>query len=120
MKKKMALGQRADVALRLLAKGKRVRHTRLDPFGYTKMRRIERGLIEHYRTLVDDALRVTTSDNLTAITELLGLIDVVRGYEDVKLRNVARYRSDVTSAATALGLRATFPREVDTQASDER
>ena len=36
------------VALRMLAKGKRLRGTKLDPFGYAHVRRVERELLDQY------------------------------------------------------------------------
>lgn len=62
-KKKISMGPRTHVALRLLAKAKRLRGTPLDPFGYTEMRRLERRLITHYEATINDLLRSLTRDS---------------------------------------------------------
>ena len=46
--KKIGLGPRSHVALRVLAKGKRLRGTKFDPFGYARVRRVERRLAREY------------------------------------------------------------------------
>ena len=77
-----------------------MRHTRgtaFDPFGRTSMRSLERELVEEYITLVTGF--TLTAENLPAAVTLASLPDQVRGYEEVKMRNVERYR-----AAIALGL----------------
>ena len=51
-KKKIGLGPRSHLALRLLAKGKRLRGTRFDPFGYAHLRRAERSLLAEYVRIV--------------------------------------------------------------------
>lgn len=43
-------------AFRLLAKFKALRGTALDPFGYTAERKMERGLIRDYESLVMEIL----------------------------------------------------------------
>ena len=70
--------------LRLLAHTKRLRGTVLDPFGHSRERRNERGLIRHYETLVEDVLRVLRPDNLSAAAEILSLVSNVRGFGPVK------------------------------------
>ena len=42
MKRKISVGEWAEPGIRLLAKGKRLRGTRFDPFGRAEVRRIER------------------------------------------------------------------------------
>lgn len=90
-KKKIGFGPHSHVALRVLAKGKCLRGTPWDPFGYTKMRRLERRLATHYEQMVLQLAReltVSTYDTAVAAAEAA---DLVRGYEDVKLRNVDTY-----------------------------
>ena len=62
------------------------------PFGPAKVRRVERALITEYEALVEDALSLLTPDTNATALELLELPDVIRGYEEIKLRNVALYR----------------------------
>ncbi|MFE2672568.1 indolepyruvate ferredoxin oxidoreductase family protein [Streptomyces hygroscopicus] len=94
-KKKITFGPRSRGALRALARMKFLRGTRADVFGYTHLRRVERDLRDHYRTMVTD---IATSldfgsdpasyDRAVRLAELPYL---VRGYETVKLRNVEQY-----------------------------
>lgn len=90
--KKIGMAPRSHFTLRLLAKGKRLRGTKFDPFGYAHVRRVERELLSHYTATIEDlAARLDTAGYDRAV-EVAGLPDMVRGYEDVKLANVAQYR----------------------------
>jgi len=82
-----------------LARGKRVRGTKLDPFGRSEMRRTERELIDEYLTLLDEEMALLAGDAAThdAVCEALQLPMQIRGYEDLKLRRVADYREAVES-----------------------
>jgi len=97
MRRKISLGPWARPALRLLAAMRRLRGTRLDPFGLTEVRRVERALIPEYRDLVTQLLAGLTEDNHAAAVEIAGLPDMIRGYEEVKLRSVRAYRERVTA-----------------------
>ncbi|GAA4804124.1 indolepyruvate ferredoxin oxidoreductase family protein [Tomitella cavernea] len=91
--RKIGFGPRSHTVLRALAHGRRLRGTRLDPFGHTAMRRLERGLLAHYESTVDrlsDELH--TADGYARAVEFAGLPEMIRGYEDVKLANVEAYR----------------------------
>ncbi|MDW3179009.1 MAG: indolepyruvate ferredoxin oxidoreductase family protein [Acidimicrobiia bacterium] len=81
-----------------LRRGKKARGTKLDPFGRTEERRIERELIAEYRNLVDRILASLTIDNAGEAARILQLADQVRGFDTVKLENVARYRAEVAEA----------------------
>lgn len=93
MRRKLALGVGAVPLMRALAATKRLRGTRLDPFGRAHVRRVERELIGEYDRLVRDALAHLDAANAPLVAELAGLPDLVRGYEEVKLRNVERFRA---------------------------
>ncbi|GAB4583914.1 indolepyruvate ferredoxin oxidoreductase family protein [Nocardia sp. IFM 10818] len=90
-KKKIGLGPKSHVALKLLAKGKKLRGTPLDPFGYAHVRKVERELLSHYTEMVRHFAVTLSADTYDTATEAAGLPDVVRGYEDVKLGNVEQY-----------------------------
>ncbi len=81
-----------------LARGKRARGTKLDPFGRTEERQIEQSLVEEYPALVDQILRGLTIENALEAARILQLADQIRGFDTVKLANVARYRSEVEAA----------------------
>ena len=103
MDKKVRLSSRvAEPMFRSLRAGKRLRGTRLDPFGYAKVRRVERSLVKEYRQLIDRLAPKVTADNAKAATELASLPDLVRGYEEIKLRNVERYHSEMSRLRSQL------------------
>jgi len=97
--KKIALPQAAgDRIFHGLVRAKRVRGKRLDPFGQTEERKMERQLIHDYRELMDTVGHQLSADNYDEAVALLELADQIRGYDTVKLANVTRYRSEVRSA----------------------
>ncbi len=78
-----------------LLKTKRVRGTRLDPFGRTEERRVERELIGEYEDLLTrlhSGLTPATVDHAVAVADLA---DQIRGFDTVKLANVERFRREV-------------------------
>ncbi|WP_280235631.1 indolepyruvate ferredoxin oxidoreductase family protein [Nocardia cyriacigeorgica] len=90
-RKKIGLGPKSHLALKLLAKGKVLRGTRLDPFGYAHVRKVERALLAHYTEMVCRLADGLTGDTYDIAMKAAELPDVVRGYEDVKLGNVELY-----------------------------
>ncbi|MGD9986300.1 indolepyruvate ferredoxin oxidoreductase family protein [Pseudonocardia sp.] len=92
MNRKIALGRSAGPAFRALRAMRRLRGTRFDPFGAAAVRRVERSLITEYRTLVEGLLQDLSAGTLPRAVEIAGLPDMIRGYEDIKLASVARYR----------------------------
>jgi indolepyruvate ferredoxin oxidoreductase len=93
MHRKIALGPWFRPALRVLRSLRRVRGTRLDVFGRTEVRRVERRLVEEYLGVVDELLAGLTDSTHTTAVAIAALPDLVRGYEQVKLDNVTAYRA---------------------------
>ncbi|MGY1915582.1 indolepyruvate ferredoxin oxidoreductase family protein [Blastococcus sp. SYSU DS0973] len=92
-KDKIAIDARAArPVLRTLYGMRRLRGSVLDPFGHSHVRRTERALIQEYRELVHRLLEELAPANHGVAVELAALPDMVRGYEEIKLDNVARYR----------------------------
>ncbi|WP_405147908.1 indolepyruvate ferredoxin oxidoreductase family protein [Nocardia salmonicida] len=91
--KKIGLTPKSHVALKVLAKGKVLRGTKLDPFGYAHVRKVERELLAHYTDMVRRLADGLTTENYDTATAAAALTDVVRGYEDIKLGNVELYRA---------------------------
>ncbi|MEQ6901859.1 indolepyruvate ferredoxin oxidoreductase family protein [Nocardioides sp. YIM 152588] len=89
--KKIAFGPRSHGSLRALARMKRLRGTRADLFGQAHLRKVERALRDHYRDLVADLAASLDAEGYERVVRLAELPEIVRGYETVKLRNVARY-----------------------------
>ncbi|MEK7715304.1 MAG: indolepyruvate ferredoxin oxidoreductase family protein, partial [candidate division NC10 bacterium] len=94
-KKKIRLGRWFDGVFRLLAAMKGLRGGALDPFGRAEVRRVERQLPGEYRTLIEKALVGFGPESYERAVKLANLPDVIRGYEDVKLKNVQRFRDEV-------------------------
>ena len=97
LKRKVASSTGYALAFHVLKAGRRVRGTALDPFGHTRVRRTERALAAEYEQLVRDlAAGLTASSSpaeLDRAAAVAALPDLVRGYEEIKLRNVERYRA---------------------------
>jgi indolepyruvate ferredoxin oxidoreductase len=94
VKRKIALKRTAGPAFRLLYALRSLRGTPLDPFGYARIRRIERELPQEYRTTVLEALKnAGDAASRELVLELAELPDLIRGYEEIKLRNLAAYRA---------------------------
>lgn len=93
MRRKLKLGRWFVPAFRLLRGARRLRGTPLDPFGYAHVRRVERALPGEYLTLVEAALEQLAPDTLPLALELAALPDLVRGYEEIKLAGVERFRA---------------------------
>lgn len=96
--RKRAFGGWMLPMLRLMAKGRRLRGTMFDPFGYTAERRMERRLIADYEALIDTLLATLRRDNLAAATRIAAMALEIRGFGHVKEKAVARYELDVASA----------------------
>ncbi|MCE1179027.1 MAG: indolepyruvate ferredoxin oxidoreductase family protein [Micrococcales bacterium] len=90
-------------ALAALARGRRLRGTPMDPFGRARVRQVERSLIDDYIRAAARATAVLTPANAEQVRELLALPDMVRGYEEIKLANVAAFRAEVQRRLQALG-----------------
>jgi indolepyruvate ferredoxin oxidoreductase len=93
MQRKLKLGAWFLPVLRLLRHGRRLRGTPLDPFGYAHVRRVERRLPDEYLALVDRALERLSPATRATVIEIAELPELVRGYEDIKLAGVKRFRA---------------------------
>lgn len=107
MKNKIALGARSRPALAALARAKRLRGTRLDPFGRTAVRRLERGLLAEYEGFVDRLVRHMGAADvdpawIARAAAAAELPDMVRGYETIKERNASEYRAALAARVAEL------------------
>jgi indolepyruvate ferredoxin oxidoreductase len=101
LKTKIAMGPRTRPMMVALAQGKRVRGTKLDPFGRAHVRVLERELLAEYRKTITTLLRTLTADRVEEATRIASLPDVVRGYEDRKVANAKTYRDQLHTALQA-------------------
>jgi indolepyruvate ferredoxin oxidoreductase len=103
LRRKLGLGAWATPALRALHAARRLRGTPLDVFGYAGVRRVERALIDEYRESVHAALRRLDPRTAGIVRDLADLPDLVRGYEEIKLANVERFRERSRALLAQLG-----------------
>ena len=92
MKRKIKLGRWFVPAFRMLRSMRRLRGKAVDPFGHAKVRRVERELVGEYRDLVSRSLERLGPDTAPLVLEICDLPDEIRGYEEIKLRSVKRFR----------------------------
>jgi indolepyruvate ferredoxin oxidoreductase len=93
--RKLKLGTWFDAAFRALVATKRLRGTALDPFGRAAVRREERALPGEYRAMIERLLSGLTPATHERALTAARLPDLIRGYEDIKLRNIERYRAEL-------------------------
>ena len=103
MKRKLRLGARAAPAIRALRAGKRLRGRWFDPFGRTRIRRLERELRDEYIGAIEVLLAGLTDRTHHLAVETAGLPDMVRGYEALKERRAADYRKKLATALAGYG-----------------
>jgi len=101
LQRKLKFGTASVPMFKALAVGKRVRGTRMDPFGKAEVRVVERALPPEYAVAVRTLLAGLTPDNLAEAVDIAALPDKVRGYEDLKLRRAAAYRTELHDRLTA-------------------
>lgn len=95
LKRKLQFGPWFEWVYRGLRGMRGLRGTRFDIFGYDKVRRVERDLILQYRRLIFAAVEELSADNHGRAVQLAQLPDMIRGYDEIKLRNVERFWSAV-------------------------
>ena len=93
--RKLEFGRWFESAFRLLYRMRPIRGTALDIFGYARVRREERALIAEYRATIQRLIGGLAADNYDRAVEVAALPDMIRGYEDIKLRNIDRYRTEL-------------------------
>jgi indolepyruvate ferredoxin oxidoreductase len=99
LKRKLKLGTWFDFMFRMLYAMRFLRGSKLDVFGYAKVRRVERRLPAEYRSQVERALESHDYDTAVALCDLP---DVIRGYEDIKLANVDLWRQQAQALTERL------------------
>jgi indolepyruvate ferredoxin oxidoreductase len=95
--RKRAFGKWMIPLFRLLARLRRLRGTPFDLFGLTAERKMERALIEEYRSLIDRLVSTIDRSNLDLAVLIASAANDVRGYGPVKLASVERYRSRIAT-----------------------
>lgn len=83
----------ATPVLRVLYGLRWLRGSRLDVFGYDDVRRAERQLIDDYTEAMSTAMTALSPETFETVRVLANLPDIVRGYEDIKLASLEKYRT---------------------------
>jgi indolepyruvate ferredoxin oxidoreductase len=93
MKKKIALDARwATPFLKTLARMRFLRGTPFDPFGHAHVRKVERALAREYAELCASLTVSLDADGYERAVDVARAIELVKGYEGIKLGNLERYR----------------------------
>jgi indolepyruvate ferredoxin oxidoreductase len=80
-------------AFKVLAKLKFLRGGRLDVFGYTKERRMERQLISEYEQIIGELLVSLSADNHALAVRIASIPEDIRGFGHVKERNIGKAKA---------------------------
>ncbi len=101
LRKKIALDARwATPFLKTLARMRFLRGTPFDPFGYAHVRRVERALAREYAELCAALTASLDAERYERAVEAARAIELVKGYEGIKLGNLERYRERVAELGT--------------------
>jgi indolepyruvate ferredoxin oxidoreductase len=96
LRRKLAVGRWVEPALHALAGCRKLRGTRIDPFGRTAVRRLERELVGWYEQVLKTVAHRLTGDNLKQALEIASAATSIRGFEQIKQRRAAEVRARVT------------------------
>jgi len=91
-------------AMALLARGKVLRGTWMDPFGYTAERKAERNLRDEYTRDIATGLKRLSTDNIDTLISLARLPENVRGFGPVKEAALQKYAQDRVGLIEKLAL----------------
>ena len=95
LRHKIALPASTAPMFRVLARGKRLRGTRLDPFRWSEVRRQERRLPEEFLAAVRRITHDLTAERLDHAVRVAELPQDIRGYEQLKLERIQRFRASL-------------------------
>ncbi len=103
--RKYALGTWIVPLLGLLARGKVLRGTPLDPFGWTAHRRRECALVREYEQVLDELLDGLDAGNRELAREIASLPEAIRGFDVVKERTIEETKAKQAELLSAFRLR---------------
>lgn len=82
---------------RLLAAGKAIRGTVVDPFGHTRIRRAERRLRDEYEQVIREISDRPEAFGSSRALRIASLPDMVRGYEGIKMARIETYERELAA-----------------------
>ena len=100
--RKVRLGRWMLPVFRLLAKGKSLRGTRLDVFGYMAERKLERQMISDYEAVLDEIASRLDQGNHAHAVALAGVPLEIKGFGHVKLANYKKAKQREAELRDAL------------------
>jgi indolepyruvate ferredoxin oxidoreductase len=95
-------------AMGMLAKLKRLRGTRLDVFGYTEERRLERAWRDQVMALAEELACGLNAENKPVALKLASVPDKVRGFGHVKLANLEKARQELEALRLQMNAKSQF------------
>jgi indolepyruvate ferredoxin oxidoreductase len=102
MRKKLKVPYKIALPLmKVLSKGKLLRGTKLDFFGYAKVRKMERQIRDKYLEEISQSLASLTDSNFNEFLDLACLPDAVRGFENIKMSKAKVFLHDLESHSLA-------------------
>jgi indolepyruvate ferredoxin oxidoreductase len=100
MDRKLKLGAWSRPVLRATSRARFLRGTALDPFGRARVRVVERELVASHTAMVESLTSALSAESYAKAVVAAGASEMIRGFEEVKLRNVENYKE----LLAALGL----------------
>ncbi len=97
MDRKLKLGAWSRPMLKATSRARFLRGTALDPFGRAHVRVVERELVASHTELVERLTAGLSADTYARAVIGAGASEAVRGFEDVKLRNVEAYKQSIST-----------------------
>jgi indolepyruvate ferredoxin oxidoreductase len=91
--RKVTLGGWTLPAMRMLARGRRLRGTPFDVFGRSAERRLERQLIDDYRAAIEALLPALDAERLAVAVQIASVPERIRGFGHVKLASIETARA---------------------------
>ena len=88
--------------MKILSKGKFLRGTWFDPFGYAEVRKVERLIRDRYIEEILAALQSLSTDTYPQILQLSNLPESVRGFESLKLRSADEFLKRLDEMSKAI------------------
>jgi indolepyruvate ferredoxin oxidoreductase len=86
--KKREFGEWMLSALKVASKFKRLRHTPLNPFGYSSERKEDKALLKQYKAVLNQIITGLTEENKEVALEMARVPEFVRGYGHVRTESV--------------------------------
>jgi indolepyruvate ferredoxin oxidoreductase len=105
--KKREYGAWIMPAFRLLASLRKLRGTKLDLFGYTAERKMERRLIGDYEATIEQVLASLDQNNHAMAVQIASVPESMRGYGHIKEKNVVAAKAREASLLAAYRAPAT-------------